>query len=114
MEHEEAREQAMLAMQSEDWRVRAAAVRGYGWLDDVREHAALRDADWRVRFLAVRQQSWEDPPAFMEAVANDPKPDVRKAAVPLLRDNPIWLALRCWGHRRRVVRRRLPLCSVIA
>jgi hypothetical protein len=89
MEHEEAREQAMLAMQSEDRRVRAAAVRGYEWQDDVREHAALRDADWRVRFLAVRQQSWEDPPAFMEAVANDPKPDVRKAAVPLLRDNPI-------------------------
>ena len=89
MEHEEAREQAMLAMQSEDWRVRAAAVREYGWLDDIREHAALRDADWRVRFLAVRQQSWEDPPVFMEAVANDPRPEVRKAAVPLLRENPI-------------------------
>ena len=89
MENEEARAQATLAMQSEDWRVRADAVREFGWLDDIRERAALHDADWRVRFLAVRRQSLADPPVFMEAVANDPKPEVRKAVVPLLRENPV-------------------------
>lgn len=89
MENEEARAQAELAMQNEDWRVRAGAVWEYGWLDDIREHAALRDADWRVRFLAVRRSSREDLPVFMEAVANDPTPEVRKAAVPLLRESPI-------------------------
>lgn len=89
MKDEEARAQAELAMQSEDWRIRANAIWEYGWLDDIREQAALHDAEWRVRFLAVKQQNGEDSPAYMAAVTNDPKPEVRKAALPLLREQPI-------------------------
>lgn len=89
MENEEARAQATLAMQSEDWRVRADAVREFGWLDDFCERVALRDANWRVRFLAVKRLYEEDTPALAETAVNDPKPEVRKAAVPLLRENSL-------------------------
>ena len=68
-----------------DWRVRAAVTK-YIYRQKPLESAALQDTDWRVRFLAVKRLYSGDSPVLAQVAENDPRAEVRRAAVVLLRD----------------------------